>query len=316
MRGRPFLRAKVERRSDVTRTSEVAEVIVRCAAILRGGVPPGRVFGKLSAEAGAPHAVGEIDRRVDAGASVAESIAAEPGEEWKLLAAAWSLAENSGSPLGPVLDRMVAALRSIEALSERRSVLLAGPRATVRLVLALPPVALGLGWLLGFDPSPVLLSPLGAVLLSVGMFLLLCGALWTRALTKRVEQADQVAGLEFDLVWIALSAAGVHQEAVRCVVDNIDRFRVHWVPFDAFLRESGLQLTLRRARAVGAPVQATLLDAADTVRLRSLAEMERAAERLGVRILMPLGVCVLPSFMVMGVLPVVISMVSGSQLAG
>ena len=284
--------------------------------MLRGGVPPGGVFGKLSAEAGAPLAVREIAQRVDTGATVAEAIAAEVGDAWNLLAAAWSLAEHSGAPLGPVLDRMVAALRSVEALSERRSVLLAGPRATVTLVLALPPVALGLGWLLGFDPSPVLFSPLGAVLLCVGVFLLLCGALWTRALTKRVEQADHVAGLEFDLVWITLSAGQVHQEAMRCVVDSIDRFQVQWVPFDAFLLESGLQVTLRRARSVGAPVRQTLLDAADTARLRALAEMERAAERLGVRILMPLGMCVLPSFMVMGVLPVVISMLSGSQLVG
>lgn len=303
-------------RSHARRHNDVAEVIVRCTAVLRGGVPATRVFGHLAAEVGAQSVIREIDRRVVSGASVADAIAAEPGQEWKLFAAAWNLAEGSGSPIGPVLDRMVVALRSIEALSERRSVLLAGPRATVRLVLALPPVALGLGWLLGFDPSPVLFSPFGALLTCVGVLLLLVGAFWTRTLTSRVEEADHVAGLEYDLVWIALGAGRTHQEAVRIVVDSVDHFRAHWVPFDAFLAESGLQTTLRRACAVGAPVRVTLLDAADTARLRSLAEMERAAERLGVRILMPLGVCVLPAFMVMGVLPVVISMLNGSQFVG
>lgn len=304
------------RRSHTHRKSDVAEVIARCAAVLRGGVPATRVFGHLGAEVGAQSAIREIDRRVGSGASVAEAIAAEPGEEWKLLAAAWNLAGCSGSPLGPVLDRMVVALRSIETLSERRSVLLAGPRATVRLVLALPPVALGLGWLLGFDPSPVLFSMFGAVLICVGVLLLVGGALWTSTLTRHVEEADHVAGLEFDLVWIALGAGRTHQEAVRSVIDSVDQFRAHWVPFDAFLAESDLQVTLRRACAIGAPVRPTLLDAADTARLRSLAGMERAAERLGVRILMPLGVCVLPAFMVMGVLPVVISMLNGSQFVG
>ena len=50
-----------------------------------------------------------------------------------------------------------------------------------------------------------------------------------------------------------------------------------------------------------------LLVEAAAARARTLAELERQAERLAVSVLLPIGVCVLPSFIVLGVLPVLLA---------
>src|SRR5690606_25637408 len=83
--------------------------------------------------------------------------------------------------------------------------LLAAPRMTIRLVAWLPLASVGVGVLLGFDPLPVFLTPFGAGLLVFGLLLQLLGLQWTRKLTRQVEAQDRVAGLECELMWIALS---------------------------------------------------------------------------------------------------------------
>lgn len=50
-----------------------------------------------------------------------------------------------------------------------------------------------------------------------------------------------------------------------------------------------------------------LLVEAAAARARTLAELKRQAERLAVSVLLPIGVCVLPSFIVLGVLPVLLA---------
>ncbi|UOR00965.1 type II secretion system F family protein [Leucobacter allii] len=312
--------------SSTSPSGSPASLARRAAALLRGGVPSRRVFGLLAQEEGeelgaaggaaavpdgAVREAGDIARRIEAGESPSEAIAAGDGPGWRVLAAAWALAETSGAPLAPALDRIAAALRGLEELQERREVLLAGPRATVRLVTALPPLALVLGGLLGFDPVPVLLGPLGIALLAVGGLLLAAGWAWARALQRRVSEADRVAGLELDLAAIALGGGAAPEEAMRRVVDAADRVGAEWVVFDRFRRGETLAGAVETARASGIPLAPLLAEEAEACRARDRAELEREAERLGIRVLIPLGVCVLPSFVVLGVLPVLIAMLGG-----
>lgn len=262
-----------------------------------------------SAEAG-EEAVGVRDR-LTAGATSAEALAAANGPDWRLLGAAWHLAEQSGAKLAPTLDRVASALRALIHLQERRTVLLAGPRTTVRLVSWLPPLALLLGAGLGFDPLPVLLSWGGAALLAVGGFLLWAGVAWARAMSHAVERADRVAGLELELAWIALQGGAATSEALVRVADCVARFRLTWVGYEGLREGRPLRHALATATAAGVPVGGLLLEQADAARSASLAGLESDAERLGVRVLVPLGVCVLPSFIVLGVLPVLLSMLGG-----
>lgn len=65
----------------------------------------------------------------------------------------------------------------------------------------------------------------------------------------------------------------------------------------------------------GSPPAGPLLAAAAVLRRERQAEALEAAERLAVRLVVPLGLCHLPSFVLFGVVPVVLALV-GAQLGG
>ncbi|MBK0420231.1 type II secretion system F family protein [Leucobacter sp. CSA1] len=294
--------------------SEAEQTALRAAVLLRGGVPASRVFPLLAKEWAEGSAERGIADRVAEGTDAVEALAAAGGPEWRILAVAWDIAERTGAPLAPALERVGAAFTALTELRARRSVLLSAPRATVRLVAGLPLLAILMGALLGFDPLGVLLTPGGAVLLALGGLLLLLGVLWARRLTREVEREDRVVGLELELMWIALGGGAPPGAALRQLADSADRVRAEWVRFDELCAEGRVRSVLRVAEEVGAPLGPMLLEEADAERLREQSELERSAERLGVRVLIPLGVCVLPSFVALGVLPVLFSMLGGLSL--
>lgn len=280
---------------------------LRAASLLSGGVPSAKVWRVLGEEPGAADELAAIAARIAAGQASEMALADGGGPEWRVLAAAWSLAQHSGAPIARMLERIAEALGSLERIGHRRSVLLAGPRATIRLVCALPPIALLFGAVLGFDPLAVMLSPAGAVLGALGGALLLAGARWAKLLTDRLAASDDVSGLECELCWIALSGGASQQMALRGVADRADMFGAEWVRLGALGRDGSVQQVFRAATAHGTPAGPMLLAEAAAERARTLAELEQRAERLAVSVLLPIGVCVLPSFIVLGVLPVLLA---------
>ena len=287
--------------------SVAATSAARASSLLSGGVPAARVWRILGEEPGAALELVEVAARIKSGHANAVALAACEGPEWRVLAAAWSLAEHSGAPVARMLDRIAESLASLERLGERRSVLLAGPRATIRLVAALPLVALLFGAALGFDPLAVLLSPAGAAIAVLGVALLFAGVRWAKLLTDRLAAAEWVAGLEYELCWIALSGGASPQSALRSVADRIDAFGAQWVRLSALRGDGKVQSVLRAASAHGTPAGPMLLAEATAARAQALADLEQRAERLAVQVLLPIGVCVLPSFIVLGVIPVLMA---------
>lgn len=75
-----------------------------------------------------------------------------------------------------------------------------------------------------------------------------------------------------------------------------------------------LRAALTFSEATGAPAAEILSSRADDLRRRTVRRSEEAAGRLGVRIVLPLGTCILPAFIALGVMPVVLSLVD--QLGG
>ncbi|GAB3557794.1 hypothetical protein GCM10027344_05760 [Spelaeicoccus albus] len=75
-----------------------------------------------------------------------------------------------------------------------------------------------------------------------------------------------------------------------------------------------LRAALSFSAATGAPTAELLRSRADDLRRRQMRRAEEAAGRLGVRIVLPLGTCILPAFIALGVMPVVLSLVE--QFAG
>lgn len=228
-------------------------------------------------------------------------------DAWATLAAAWSVAAASGAPLAANLRDLAAALRDEAQLRREVRAALAGPRSSARMVMALPLVAVGFGALLGFDTAGVLFgNPLGLACLGIGLLLLWAGYRWNRALAARAAPDHAAAGLELDLLAIAMSG-GVSVPRARALVDAaLDAGAI------ARGRAAEVDGVIALAAAAGAPLAELLR--AEAFRLRRAARADGAARAaaLGVRLMLPLGACVLPAFVVLGVAPLVISVVTGT----
>ena len=69
-----------------------------------------------------------------------------------------------------------------------------------------------------------------------------------------------------------------------------------------------------RRSAPGAPVAAVVERLADELAAAGRAEVEDRARAVGVRAAVPLGVCLLPAFLLLGIVPLVASLCPGSRL--
>ncbi|KAM9863340.1 type II secretion system F family protein [Leucobacter sp. BZR 635] len=284
-----------------------AATATRCAALLRGGMSPTQTVSAVAQDLRGSETI-EVARLVGDGSGVGAAFARVDGPEWRVLGAAWMLAETSGAPFAPALDRIAAALNGVADVEQKREVLLAGPRMTARLVGWLPLAAVAVGFLLGFDPLPVFFTPLGGVLLIGGLLLQYLGLRWANSLTGQVAGLDRVAGLECELMWIALAGGAPPSEALRRVADAASDCRAEWIEFASLRAGRPLASALATATAVGVSASPLLVDAANKLRAATQSQLEREAERLGVRILIPLACCVLPSFVAIGVVPVIVTL--------
>jgi tight adherence protein B len=117
-------------------------------------------------------------------ADPAEALARCEAPTLRQLAAAWRVSHLAGIPLAPMTRRLAAVVRAEGDRAGELSAALAGPRASGRLVAALPLAGIGLGILIGASPVDVLLTtPVGTVCLVVGVALDLTGLAWINRLT-------------------------------------------------------------------------------------------------------------------------------------
>lgn len=87
--------------------------------------------------------------------------------------------------------------------------------------------------------------------------------------------------------------------------------------WDEIARDVDLALlgrAMSRAQRSGAPVAATVERLADELAAAGRAEVEDRARAVGVKAAVPLGVCLLPSFLLLGIVPMVAGLVSGLGL--
>ena len=219
---------------------------------------------------------------------------------WAVLAAAWTVALESGAPLAEALDRVADSLRALADADRQVDLAMAGPIATARIVAALPLLGLGMGLLIGADPLGVLFGTVpGAVGGAMGGALLTVGIRWNRRLVAAARRFDPLSGLGAELLALALAGGGTPENAASLVADALHRAGIAVELRDA-------EQTLAFARRAGVPVGVLLR--ADSSRQRRLASATalRQAALLGTRLLAPLGLCFLPSFVLLGVLPIVI----------
>jgi tight adherence protein B len=102
------------------------------------------------------------------------------------LARAWQVSVETGAPMSSMLDQVATSLSNDQSLMGVVNSELAAARATSKVMAALPPCGIGIGYLLGGDPARWLLAgPDGWGCLLVGVGLACAGVLWIEALARR-----------------------------------------------------------------------------------------------------------------------------------
>lgn len=91
---------------------------------------------------------------------------------------------------------------------------------------------------------------------------------------------------------------------------GIDPERV-WTMLAADPELGPIGRALARAERTGAPVAAVVERLADDLATTGRTEIEDRAHTVGVRAAVPLGVCLLPAFLLLGIVPLVASLISG-----
>lgn len=254
------------------------------------------------------------------------------------------MSESAGAPLATSLERAAEhAEERIDALLGRQSAL-AAPRATGRILSWLPLLGLGLGVLMGSDPVGVLTgSILGALTGLLGLGLAFAGRRWTAALVHRAEvESTRTANAEpeakkpaspagavpvdtalvLELLAAQLRAGLAPLAALGTLADALNSRSLHTVS-QRLQMGSGwgsawsgsaagtfgeLRDALAPAYTGGAPSTALLLSLADAHHLSERRAAERAAGKLSVALVVPLGLCSLPAFICLGIVPILISL--------
>ena len=259
--------------------------------------------------------------------------------------AACRLTRALGSPLAGVLESVAEGVSESGRARASRQAALSGPRTTARLLAALPLVALALGSLVGAHPEDLLLGgSWGSVLGLAGIGLMIAGHRLTSRLVRAAihgppstakrdgsrrrwwgegRRAPVDEALVLDLAAAALEAGASLPGALAALGQALDEEQLGVVsralligasweeawdaPEDAAWRASRgrLEHCLRPGWEDGASPSSPLGRTAASIRAGRRATDEEAAERLAVRLVIPLGLCHLPAFVLLGIIPVV-----------
>ncbi|MFB9664821.1 hypothetical protein HP467_08320 [Curtobacterium albidum] len=232
-----------------------------------------------------------------------------------------AVAERTGAPVADALRALAAAMRRTAASDRAVRVALAGPRTSARVVLTLPVFGLALASAWGAGAVEVLVTgPVGWCCTVSAAILVLAGRRWSAGLVRRATPDGRVAGVLLDAWAVALSGGGSWAAAattVREVLAEQGGGALAPAPAPApapaeAAAERRLREVLSLSRRAGVPAAGLLRAAAEDVRDDAAAAALAEAERLGVRLVLPLGVCVLPAFVLVAVVPVVVGVLSST----
>lgn len=237
----------------------------------------------------------------------------DPASPKAFMAMIWKLVQRTGAPPAQLLHTCAEALVAAAENVRVARVHLAGPQAATRMVMSLPLLAIGASMVTGYNPLPFLLfTPLGWFLLAVAGGLVWLASRWSARLVRRAQQWDWARGMPAEVMALLLRAGS-----------SVD-FAREWagvVAHDYGHNSVEAQNELRRCDEFVSLAFETGVSL--FTMLRSIAEQERSdarhsaqekTEKLSVSLMMPLGVCILPAFIAVGVVPIVIGIISSTAL--
>ena len=291
---------------------QLAQHLQRLAVLVAAGLSPSAAWGHVADAAAPPDPVlSAVSTATAEGIDVAtaiETCAGAGSSAWRALGAAWRVATICGAPLAAALRAFAEALRDREAARRDIEVALAGPRATARIVMLLPLIAVLLGLLMGVDLVATVSTPIGAACIAAGGLLIVAARRWMRRLLRTAEPRESADGLALDLLAVAAFGGGAPEAAAGLVTAELERAGLP-------VESARLEALVLLSRRTGAPLGELARTEAAEVRARERAEARAGAERLAVRLMLPLGACVLPSFLLLGVVPMLLGLLSSTARA-
>jgi tight adherence protein B len=149
---------------------------------------------------GAPWLAVQLQSSVDAGQGVTTVIEAAPDladaarRDLALLVAAWRLAEEVGAAASAVTASAALSVRERRAAADRTAVVVAGPRASMMLLSALPLAGPAAALLVGLTPGRLYDSAASRLLGAAGLLLTALGWCWARGLLRRARRPGRTDG--------------------------------------------------------------------------------------------------------------------------
>lgn len=237
---------------------------------------------------------------------------------------ATQVAAQVGAPLAEILNRVADGIAATLETAAKRHTAQVGPKATARLLGVLPLAALGMAQFIGVDVIDMAFrGGINTWIFVVGLGLMVAGNLWSAAMIRQatgsptpgldptlamdIIAACQQNGVSLTSTLQAVSVAS--EEADLAVVARMLLLGADWDEAWAQTDTKWIDLAsvLQPAWEEGASPVPLLVRGASRTRAAEIHRALDAAERLGVRLMIPLGVCLLPAFFALGIVPVVVS---------
>lgn len=293
--------------------SAQADVIARLATLLQAGLQPLSAWQEL-----ANHSGGLVCEQVVATALTHRGIhhaiaqvTKEHSVAWRSVGACWTIARQSGAPVGPALMSLADSLSDVATTKREIRVALASPLATIRLVMVLPLVAVVASLLSGVgEAHTVFVSPMGLTVMALGVVMMGGAWWWSQKLAEGATPGEGVFSIELDLFAVACSGGALPEAAHQTV-------RVALKDYDLAPSPDGdvgaLTVLSRRA---GVPVIKLATAHAVLLRRRLRTVAQEKVERLGVALVLPLGLLVLPAFVLIAVVPMALALWGSGMSTG
>lgn len=304
---------------------DYAAVLVEVAARLQAGAPTADAWRKSwSRVTGADPGEVSVD-------GVPSALRADRGTVAQVIVTSTSFSALTGAPLKDVLGRTAEALIEMEKASDAQEVAFAGPRLSAKVLTFLPLAGVLGASVLGAEPLVWFTSGLGPALVALlGAALTVAGHVTTRGMVEaaaKVSYEQVVAPVYCDLVASGMRGGSSVPSALKALGQASGESQYKRVGAELMLGASWaeaweptppagqlLKRGLQPAWEDGVSAVEILTTLANRERARSAANAKQEAERLGVKLAFPLAGLLLPAFILLGLVPVFMSLFGSEVL--
>ena len=212
---------------------------------------------------------------------------------------------DSGSAVAMELEFVAELVSSRERNIQRIEIAHASPKSTARLMLMLPLLILGMAEFLGWRVlNSVTQRPMIALSILLGLTLLLISKIITSGLLNSAKPTESFVG--FYLLGVALQVSGGYNLYVaqsRAAAIYKETFNGPPPQEEIAVIEQVVDLVEQK----GARANELLRKQAKLMQEKSQQDTELKIEKLGVRLMVPLGLGVLPAFVLIAIVPLMVT---------